>query len=342
VKEEGIRHEEVGFSYLIFGLHLRCNVALPGAIPDKSFPNKCDIELHLGTSPFRAGEEPRGPEELTYISADTNAAGEPALRISKMEHGAFVRLAYEDGTQFWLDRKRENIWASWPDTLPLENATSYLLGPVLGLVLRLRGVVCLHASAVAFGDRSVAFVGSAGAGKSTTAAAFAREGYGVISDDIVALREHTNDFQVLPAYPHLCLWPDSVHMLYGSREALPRIIPDWGKRRLMLGNQEARFESRSLPLGAVYMLGEPHAGRSLFVEAVRPQAAMLALVADTYANKILDRDMRAREFELLSRLVARVPIRRIYPHADATQLKELCRTICDDFALLHPPTAGLP
>jgi len=81
-----------------------------------------------------------------------------------MEQGAFVRLAYEDGTQFWLDRKRENIWATWPDILPLENAISYLLGPVLGLVLRLRGVICLHASAVAIEDRSVAFVGSAGAG----------------------------------------------------------------------------------------------------------------------------------------------------------------------------------
>jgi hypothetical protein len=338
VNREKTLHQESGLSYFIFGLHLRSNLPLPGAILDNSSANKCDLELHLGISPYRAGEKPQGSEELTYVSSDTNSVGEPALRISKVEQGAFVRLTYEDGTQFWLDRKRENIWATWPAILPLENAISYLLGPVFGLVLRLRGVICLHASAVAFENRSVAFVGSAGAGKSTTAAAFAREGYGVISDDIVALKEQTNGFQVLPAYPHLCLWPDTVHMLYGSQEALPRIIPDWEKRRLMLGNQEARFESRSLPLGAVYILGERRSERAPLVEAIRPQAALLSLVADTYANKILDQDMRAREFEFLGRLVTTVPIRRICPHRDATRLEDLCRVIRDDFALLHPTT----
>jgi len=145
---------------------------------------------------------------LTYVSSDTNAAGEPALRIWRVARGAFVRLEYEDGTQFWLDRRRENVWATWPDRLSLENTASYLLGPVLGLLLRLQGVTCLHASAVAFEDRSVAFVGQTGAGKSTTAAAFARQGYGVISDDIAALVERKGAFHLMPAYPHLCLWPE--------------------------------------------------------------------------------------------------------------------------------------
>jgi hypothetical protein len=40
----------------------------------------------------------------------------------------------------------------------------YLLGSVLAFVLRLRGLVPLHASAVVIGDRAVLFAGSAGAG----------------------------------------------------------------------------------------------------------------------------------------------------------------------------------
>ena len=165
--------------------------------PDNSSTEACEVELHLGVRPYPDEENSRRSEELTYVSADANEAGEPALRISRVEQGAFVRLAYEDGTQFWLDGKRENIWATWPPASSIENAASYLLGPVLGLLLRLRGVTCLHASAVAFGDRSVAFVGSAGAGKSTTAAAFAKQGFGVLSDDIVALAESGGAFQVM-------------------------------------------------------------------------------------------------------------------------------------------------
>jgi hypothetical protein len=342
VNYETIAQKELGSNYHVFGLHLHSNLPLPGVNPDNSSAKACDIEVHVGLRPYTDEEGLPRSEELTYVSADTNEAGEPALRIFKVDQGSFVRLAYEDGTQFWLDRKRENIWATWRPTSSIENAASYLLGPVLGLLLRLRGVVSLHASAVAFGDRGVAFVGAAGAGKSTTAAAFARQGFGVLSDDIVALAESDGTFQVMPAYPHLCLWPESVRMFYESPDALPRLVPDWEKRRLDLGEQGTRFESRCLPLGAIYLLGERRPDPAPYVEALRPQNALLAMVADTYANKILDREMRALEFAVLGRLVTSVPIRRVYPHEDADRLQNLCRVIRQDLSSLDPASFARP
>jgi hypothetical protein len=330
------------FHYSFFGLHLRSNLEIPGAnCSSQSLPQP-DVEVHFGIAPYSTKEDLSRTEELTYVSSDTNAAGEPALRIWKVARGTFVRLAYEDGTQFWLDREIGTVWVTWPDTLSLENSASYLLGPVLGVVLRMRGVTCLHASAVSIGDRGVAFVGSAGAGKSTTAAAFARQGYGVISDDIAALVERKGTFHLMPAYPHLCLWPESVKMLYGSSEALPRFIPDWDKRRLDLGEQGTRFESRSLPLGAIYVLGDRRRDPAPYVEAMRPQSALLSLVADTYANKILDRDMRAKEFEVLVQLVSSVAVRRIYPNHDAARIGDLCRVIREDYDSLDFPASVRP
>src|SRR5258708_4473008 len=169
------------FEYFFFGLHFRCNLALPGVKPTTSLTENCDVQLHLGISPHPRMKDTIGDEELTYVSSDIEPTGEPSLRVLRVDGGSFVRLAYADGTQFWLDRKRENVWATWPAQLTLENAASYLLGPVLGVLLRLRGVTCLHASAVSFGDRCVAFVGAAGSGKSTMAAALARRGYGAMS-----------------------------------------------------------------------------------------------------------------------------------------------------------------
>jgi hypothetical protein len=335
-------HKELGFTYSFFGLLFRSNLQIPGVHPASQPVAQSDVEVHFGIAPCSAEEDTAHSEELTYVSSDTNAIGEPALRIWNVKQGTFVRLAYEDGTQFWLDRKRENLWVTWAVTSSLENAASYLLGPVLGLLLRLRGVTCLHASAVAFEKRSVALVGSAGAGKSTTAAAFARQGYGVISDDITALVEHEGAFQVMPAYPYLCLWPESVKMLYDSPEALPRLSPGWDKRRLALGDHGTRFENRCLPLGAIYVLSERRPDPAPYVEAIRSRSALLALVADTYANKILDRDLRAREFIFLSRLVTTVPIRRVFPHEDETRLQELCKVIREDFASLDFPTSMRP
>jgi len=329
-------------NYSVFGMLLRSNEILSGVAPIPSTSNPPDLELHLGVSPYPERKVSPDEEELTYTSSYRAETGEPVLKIWRGAKDAFLRIAYLDGTQFWLDRKRENLWATWPERSSLEETLTYLLGPILGLLLRLRGVTCLHASAVAIEDRCVAFVGPEAAGKSTTAAAFARQGYGVLSDDIVALVERDGAFHVMPAYPHLCLWPDSVKMLYGSSEMLPRFSPEWEKRRLALGDQGTRFENRPLPLGAIYLLGDRRLDPAPFVEAIRPRAALLSLVADTYANKILDREMRGREFAVLGQLLSTVPVRRAYPHVDATRLEELCKVIQEDLAALDfPATAQL-
>ena len=328
--------------YSFFGLLLHSNLPLPGVTPVIPTASSPDIELHLGISPYLADGDLSAQEELAYVRSHSAEPGEPSLRVWRVAKGEFLRVVYSDGTQFWLDRRRKTIWAVWPERLSLEDAASYLLGPIFGLLLRLRGVTCLHASAVAFHERGVAFVGSEGAGKSTTAAALARQGCGVLSDDIVALVEQEGAFQVMPAYPHLSLWPDSVKMFYGSSEALPRFIPEWDKRRLDLGSQGTRFENRPLPLGAIYILGERGPDPAPYLERMRPQSALLSLVADTYANRILDREMRASEFEVLGRLVTTIPIQRVHPHSDVNRLEEMCQLIREDFARLDFPETARP
>jgi hypothetical protein len=324
------------FNYSVFGLRLRSNVNLAGLSPVQEKADLPDMECHLGISPHDQLELSKEEEQLAGVSSYATETGEPVFRMWRMAKGALLRIAYFDGTQFWIDRERKDLWATWPANLTLEDTLTYLLGPVLGILLRLRGVTCLHASAVAFDDYSVAFVGGAGAGKSTTAAAFALRGNGILSDDIVALIEKDGDLCVLPAYPHLCLWPDSVNVLYGSSEALPRFVPDWEKRRLALG-KEGRFEGRTLPLGAIYILGDRRPDPAPYVEKVGPQDALISLVSETYANKVLDRELRAREFDLLGRLVTRVPIRRVNPNENPVRLEELCKLIHKDFSMLKAP-----
>ena len=321
------------FRYPVFGLSLCSNLSIPG-LPCSNAPNDGpEVQLHLGIFPDLdlRSDAARGLTKSIYISSYTDEAGEPALRASETADGVLLHLAYSDGTQFWLDRKGNAIWTAWSERSSLENAVSYLLGPVLGLVLRLRGIVCLHASAVAFDDSCVAFVGSAGAGKSTTAAAFARQGYGIVSDDIVGLVERHGSFYVLPAYPHLCLWPESVSMLYGSPDALPQLVHDWEKRQLALGENGTRFEVRTLPLKAIYILGARRPDTDPSVTDVADREALLTLVANTYATNLIDRTMRGEEFDLLSRLISSVLVRTVHPSDDPSRIGDLWRLIHSDF-----------
>jgi hypothetical protein len=249
-----------------------------------------------------------------------------------LANGSHFRLLYHDGTEFILDREGTHIWSVWPSDFTLEDACVYLLGPIMGFILRLRGVVCLHASAVVIGDEAIALLGPGGAGKSTTAAAFAELGFPVLSDDIAALREEDGEFYVTPGYPRLCLWPESVSALSAVRQNLPHITPNWEKRYLDLTAPELQFQGEAVRLSAIYMLGnrQTHASAPHF-ETVSPQDALIHLVGNTHANYLLDGPMRSREFESLSQIVKRVPIRRVIPADNPALLPRLCDLILNDF-----------
>lgn len=63
-----------------------------------------------------------------------------------------------------------------------------LLGPVLSLLAHRRGKLVLHGSAVMIDGRAHVFLGDKGDGKSTTALALVKEGYPLISDDVIVLQ----------------------------------------------------------------------------------------------------------------------------------------------------------
>jgi hypothetical protein len=318
---------QADFTYSAFGLLLRSNLGIPGLVPNPFCSSVSKVHVKLGECPDDPGEIRPEHKTLIYKSSYLNEAGDPALKVWSVADGAILHLAYSDGMQFWLDRRGTSIWAQWPETSSLEDAATYLLGPVLGALLRIRGVICLHASAVAFEDQAVAFVGPPGAGKSTTAAILARRGCAVLSDDIVALAEGAGVYRVLPAYPYLSLWPDSVSMLYGSTDSLPRFIPQWEKRCLRLGEKDSKFQEQELPLRAIYLLRERTMGSGTQVESVSVRNAFLDLLTNSYAARILNAQNRAREFDFLARLVSQVPTRAIRLSEEANLDAGLVRLI---------------
>jgi hypothetical protein len=314
----------VNFTYSVFGLLLRSNLPIPELVALPAVGADPAVTVHMNVSPYTSGEIPSEPKALTYTSAYTDESGQPALRIWKIAGGEFLHLVYFDRTEFWMDRKGTGLWAHWPENLTIEDAATYVLGPVLGLLLRLRGVTCLHASAVSFGDHAIAFVGSEGAGKSTTAAMLAQRGCAVISDDVVALTERQGSFLVYPAYPYLSLWPDSVTMVYGADKKLPSFSSNWNKRLLSLAGNHLKFASEPLPLGAIFVLGERSSLRDApFLEPLTLKEGLLSLVANSYATNLLDADMRASEFEFLGRMLGSIPIQRLLPHEDPAQISRL-------------------
>ncbi|MBM4289875.1 MAG: hypothetical protein FJ135_17335 [Deltaproteobacteria bacterium] len=313
---------------------------IPGLV-DQPEPAAADVEVCHDAPAAWWRRFLEKPQELWHSGSPEKPSGEPAYKAWQIDGGRYFRLRYIDGCQFVMNRAGTRLWASGPEAATPEYLATYLLGPVLGRLLRLRGTPCLHGSAVAAGGYALAVLGFPGAGKSTTAAAFARLGFPVLSDDITVLREEGDAFWVLPGDPNLCLWPQSVSYLYGSPTALPLIIsqnvlmPEWDKRGLDLTGPGYRFQSRPLPLGGIYILGERQEEAGPRVEEVPGKERLLLLLANTYGSSFLDKNLRAREFEVLGRLLERAPVRRLIPRGGSAYLPRLCEAILRDFSNLR-------
>jgi hypothetical protein len=289
-----------------------------------------DVRIRLKDWPAFRSTSPESIE-IFYPRSEDADDRPPNLRVGVLHGGDYFGFFYSDGVRFAVERRGREVWADWPENYTLEDACTYLIGPVIGFVLRLRGVTSLHASAVAVDEQAIALVGFPGAGKSTTAAAFAHRGYSVIADDVVALAEDGENILVPPGYPRVNLWPDSVRVLFGSEGALPRITPTWGKRYMMLGDNGFGFATKPLPLRAIYLFGARETNLAApAIEEVTGGEAFAGLVANTYVNYLLDREMRSQEFDMLSRVVAGIPIRRVRPSADPSAVFDLCEAIAAD------------
>jgi len=331
---------EHAHSYLAYGLLFTSNRPIPGFQNADSIPRPADVHIKFGSSPKY--NSAISESKLRYASSYVSQTGVPDLRVWDVANGEFLRMLYSDGAEFWLDQELLTLWVQWPSSSSLENTLSYLVGPILGLLLRLKGIVCLHGSAVSINDRGVVFVGPEGAGKSTTAAAFATQGHAVLSDDIVGLTERGVEFRILPAYPRINLWPDSVKLLFGSPDALPMITAGWDKRCFKIGEVEGtKFEERSLALGAIYVLGEEAGTSGESVETIPQKTALMMLIGNTYATNFLDANQRAQEFEVLSRLVGAVSVRQINSGREGVGPQELCKMIQRDFASITSAASSL-
>jgi hypothetical protein len=199
---------------------------------------------------------------------------------------------------------------------PAATLRHLLLDQVLPLVLALRGGIVLHGSGVHIaGLGVVAFVGAAGAGKSTLAAALGVNGHQIVADDSVVVRRRGGRPVVVPGYPGVRLWRDAARAI-GISTSGTAVAHYTSKRRLAA--PALPFRRPAGPLKAIFVLGRRRAGggarasrasgAAAIIRPVAPRQRLVALTRCTYVLDVQDRAQLAAMFGGLAWLVSRVPV----------------------------------
>jgi len=306
-----------------------CGLSIGADSPVAGFrPTPVDGEPDVTVS-LRGGLEsvpPPGARALWYLSPELDARGRPEMTIETDHQGYW--LTYNGEATFFIDRAGARIVAHHSESVSDVEAAGYLAGSVLGFVLRLRGAVPLHASAIGVDGRALLFIGDAWAGKSSTAAAFSTLGYPVLADDIVRIDIAHGEGLAHPGHPRLGLWSDSAGALFGE-PGDERSLSQEYQKRVFDPQGSGSLDARPVPIAAIYLLGERLSEVSAppSIEPVPPSAALVALVRHTFGGSYLDRAMRALEFDVLCRLVDRVPVRQLRFGDDLSALQESCEVL---------------
>jgi hypothetical protein len=310
----------------IYGLRLAAESPVP-SLPFCKNVQKADVQVHLkrrSASQLSIFSLPCAP---LYQSSNLNDSGQPIARVGILG-SRYFGFFYSDGARFAVRLDGREIWADGPENYAVEDLATYLVGPVMGFVLRLFGTLPLHGCGVAVEGKAIALVGPQGAGKSTTAAAFAKLGFGILSEDVVALVEDGDCFVVQPGYPRVNLWPESAEKIFGDAHGLPPVTPTWGKHFLALDDAQYRFQDEPLELGAIFVLQDRLPGaHEPRAERISPASAMPILIKNTYVNYLLDSALRQTEFLQLGRLLRQTPVYDVSPCDDPNRVFDLCKSI---------------
>lgn len=324
--------------YQIYGLNVGINQALP-LLPELQIEER-KIGVSIDLSNVAA---PTFTNEATcYLTKKDSSNGIELKHFQDWICVAFQRSDTEQ-LKFYLSKDGAKVVSDNPSSIPPGDIESFILGPILGGVLRLQQRICLHASVMEHEGKAFAFVGNKGAGKSTTAAALLRAGARLISDDVAVLNPNdVNDILVQPGYPGVRLLPRCLSSFGLDQHNYDRVVSGHNKRYVRLSyankklntasNQDGwQFQDKACSLKVIYTLNSRQ--NNLNHTEILPltkQAALMALTPHSYARSLLNSAQRADEFKYMAHLSQCVKVKSISCPNELTLLPQIANDILAD------------
>lgn len=308
-RNDDLSYQHSSLRYELGGRVVRSVIPLPAPLANGDQRGH-DWSIEFGSSTVRP------PLEAFRLGLETMS------QTLRGRHVGVEVTAYRDASGLWLscdgigafrispDCRRVQ---AWPHALADEGSLGIILtGPIASFVLYQLGVPSLHASAVEIDGGAVAFLGMAGRGKSTMAAAFVRRGFRLLADDLLTLEERADGILGGRGQSSMRVWAQTAkHTLGLEPDALPPLAASMPKKLVHL-DEPLVMTRGSLRIHKIYLLDryDPAAvGREdseIFL--VKRQDGLAALLQQASCAPFLRTTDHARNLRLFARLVTQAPI----------------------------------
>jgi hypothetical protein len=282
------------------------------------------------TFEFAAGAAP-APPDMRPFHEWLSPGGELWTSFFRTPSGYLLR--FPRIADFALDSDGRHV-TTWPVPGVEPDAVDLVyMNQVLPLALSKQGRLVLHASAVEFEGRALAFIGRSGQGKSTLAASFVLAGGRLLTDDALILEPATQGILVQPGHASLRLWSDSEAALVGDQlERAPAVRYTTKGRFTPIDSTLYCDEPREL--ACAFFLGDG-ISTAPSITPMRGTEALVELVKHSFLLDNEEPTLLSTHFDALSRLAALPVYQRLDYPRDYERLPQVRQVALDSLPALR-------
>jgi len=287
------------FSYHAYGLTIQSELECPELLTLEP-TDKYDISIHMA-------EIPEALENATHTTPNVQVRDE-TCQINIEDIARFRTIA------------GNTILVHPIAGVDLANVRLFLLGTVFGTLIHQRGMLPLHAGAVACNGRAYAFCGYSGAGKSTLCKALQQHDFKLMCDDTGVLVPGRDETLFYPGFPRIKLWQDALDHFNVDTGDLIRDQSRTDKFHLLIHDT---FHAEPLPLDSVFLLSRSEIQQTASIQTVTGVEKMRALATQTYRPRMISHLKRHKyHFDLCSRIANNINMFEYSRPWDLDQLEE--------------------
>lgn len=286
------------FKYRAYGVNISSEIYLPELIQNESEADVKIIFQSLADYSFQSaycGEYFKVTDDGVFLFWKD----QPYIRIS-------------DGDQISIDQSI-NVDHNLFKTL--------LLGTAFAILMHQQGFLVLHASSIKIFDNAIAFLGDVGQGKSTTAFAFTKKGYKLISDDILPIQINKTSPHVYPGYPRLRLSADFISNTGLDKSNKVQKLPKY------LVEPENGFASKPIPLKQIYILEK---GNKFGIKNLSQKQALFELINYSYCFPSFSNSEKSLNLLQCNNIIKNVEVKKLTVENSLDKLSDLVKIIEED------------